>query len=120
MAENREAAQGKVTFWHMWRDVLVTAMNKGQFPLALLGLILIVILIKLPSETISKLTSRLYGDLKNLSLVGYVMWVLTMAAWYAHARLLRRTYAMELSRLSAERTRLQDRQLGDLMSSSED
>jgi hypothetical protein len=52
VAKNKGGNGGKapqIGFYHMLRDVLVASLNKGQFLVALNGLILIVLILKMPS-----------------------------------------------------------------------
>ena len=45
--------------WGMIRDVCFASLNKGQFPLAIFGGILVILILKLPDEDASKLILQL-------------------------------------------------------------
>jgi hypothetical protein len=54
------------------RDVLVASMNKGQFPIAALSLISIIVIIKMPSSDVAKLVFRMLGTAEELRVVGWI------------------------------------------------
>jgi hypothetical protein len=96
----------------MLRDVLVASMNKGQFPIAALSLVFIIMVIKMPSSDVAKLVFRLLDGAEATRAAGWILFLLTVAAWYMHSRMLRRRCAMELGRVTSERNRLQRTTLG--------
>src|SRR5687768_5813132 len=55
------------------RDVLIASINKGQFPFAMLGLVLLTLIVKMPSEDVSKLVFRLVDGVERASLLGYLL-----------------------------------------------
>ena len=108
----------KIGFWTMVRDVLVTSLNKGQFPPAILGMIVMLMILKMPAEDVSKLSFQLLAGLESRSLLGYALAVLGIGGWSIHARFQRRTYTAEVDRVSNEKTHLQKQQLGKAAKSS--
>lgn len=52
-------------FARMMRDVLVASIHRGQFPPALLGLVILAIVLKMPSEDVSKVLRRFLGLLER-------------------------------------------------------
>ena len=97
----------------MLRDVLIASMNKGQFPLALGALILIVLILKMPAQDVSALVFRLLNAVEGWRIAGWLIAVITVAVWYFHTRSLRRICARELERISDERNSLQSRSIGN-------
>jgi hypothetical protein len=81
-------AQPKIGFWHMLRDVLVASINKGQFPIALLGIICICIVLRLPAGDVSKLAFGTVDALVRGALFGYLFSVALIIAWWKHANFL--------------------------------
>ncbi len=110
----------KVGFWHMARDVLVSSMNKGHFPLALLGVIFMIMVIKMPSADVSKLVFRVFDGLEEGRLVGYLASVMLLFGWAYHSRWQRRIINDEMKRISRERTEYQERALKEGLSSSDE
>jgi hypothetical protein len=82
-------------FAEMLRDVLVTSMSRGQFPFALLGLIVLVILVKMPSADVSALVFRILELVSHGDLVGTLAAISLAAGWRWHARYLRRRLSEE-------------------------
>src|SRR5665213_4095854 len=87
---NKKPEGYKVTVWEMLRDVLVASMNKGQFPLAIVGLIIITIIWRMPSESVGKLAFEVVEEMKNGYLIGYVVAFVAIIGWFFHAKAQRR------------------------------
>lgn len=86
----------KVTWAQAVRDVLNTAMNRGQLPVLFILLGCLLVLYRLPEEQLSLLVFKIVQGLKDGSLVGYALVVLILIVWYLDARKIRKEYA-ELS-----------------------
>lgn len=108
----------KIGFWTMIRDVLIAALNKGQFPLAMLGVIVIVMVMKMPGEDVSKLANKLLDGFRDYTLVGWFSAPAALLAWALHAKLQRSQWTQEMDRVTNERNRLQERLLGKSLESS--
>ena len=95
------------------RDVLIASINKGQFPFAILGLILLALIMKMPPDDVSRLVFRLVDGVERGSLFGYALSLFLLAGWYVHARYQRRVISQEIERMAAERNMLQGKNLGE-------
>jgi hypothetical protein len=73
----------------MLRDVLVASINKGQFPIAMVGIIFLAMIVKMPDADVTKLAFQILDDLKTLHLLGYFLTLVVIILWYKHAQLLR-------------------------------
>ncbi|WP_249960841.1 hypothetical protein [Histophilus somni] len=82
-----------VTWAQAVRDVLNTAMNRGQLPILIIILAFVFILYRLPTEDISKLTFLFLEYLKNGYIAGYILFIVTVLAWIRDAKRNRRNYA---------------------------
>lgn len=80
----------QVTWAQAFRDVLVASINKGQFLVAIVGIIFLVMVVKMPEQDVSKLAFKIVEDLKTLHLLGYALFFVTLGFWYLHAQLMRR------------------------------
>lgn len=100
------------------RDIVVAAINKGQFLLFLLFLLLFALIIKMPAEQAGVLFIALEQDLRDFHLLGWIMEGITVAGWVVLNRRQRKTYRNEINRLSSEKNAAQTEQLGDLVKSS--
>jgi len=107
-----------VTWAQAARDVLIASMNRGQFPLALLGAIILSLIWRMPEQEVGILVSRLIQGLENFYLGGYLLFLATLVGWYIHAKHQRRIIAEEMERLSNERNKLRGTTLGDRVQSS--
>jgi hypothetical protein len=113
-----KAPAQKIGFWHMVRDVLIASMNKGQFPLALFGMILVVLIWSMPPADVSLLVFQVIDDLKRGYLFGYALAAGTASGWFVHAKFQRRVITEEMRRIGNERSSLQKRELGAKVKSS--
>jgi len=117
--KTEESTSGKtVSVWEMIRDVLIASMNKGQFPLALVSLIVVTLILKMPSDDVSKLVFSLIEKLESGVLVTNLMLIASLGGWFFHAKYQRRIITVEIERLSEERTALQYSQIGNRVKSS--
>jgi len=76
------------------------------------------VILKLPPENVAILVDRLLLDLENYSLVGYLLFLPTLAGWYIHAKHQRQVISEEMERLARERDKLQGQSLGKGVQSS--
>jgi len=103
----------------MWRDVLIASLNKGQFLIGLVGMIFTIMILKMPSEDVSKLVFEIINDLKDGSLYGYLGGIISIMGWFLHAKGQRRRISKEMERIGREKSKLQSNQLGGDVRSSE-
>jgi uncharacterized membrane protein len=102
----------------MWRaisTVLVAAMNKGLFVPACIFFLVLVMLLKTPSDYFPTLWKAL-GDYKEW---GYILAILALTGWGMNVRYLRRVHHNEMSRVTTEKTKLQEEIAGRRLPSSE-
>jgi len=121
MATNQGSSKGgpRVGFWELLRDVLIASMNKGQFPVALIAMVMLSMIWRMPPADISKLMLRLLDVAEEERLGGYIASVTFLLGWFFHARYQRRLITREMQRVSSERNQLQTRELGKRVRSSE-
>lgn len=108
----------KVTAWQFLRDVFVTSINKGQFPIAILALVISIYCVRVPPDVLAEHGREVFVGLKNGYLVGYVLFIMTVGGWWSHAKGLRRKHYEELDRIAPEKTELQKKLLGNKVKSS--
>lgn len=119
MAARKPPNTLKIGFWHAVRDIFVTSINKGQFPLAILGAIVLVALAKMPAEGLRDIGQSVVQKLEQGSLVGWALWLLTACAWAFIGRRSRRYHVAEVQRIGKEKSDLHRKLLGSDASSSE-
>lgn len=99
--------QHPTNLWDTLTSVFVTSMNKGQFPAAIIGLILVIVVSRLPPEDLSALAFAVKNDLVSGALLGYVVALLTTTGWFFHARWQRKTIYLEMQRIGKEKSKIQ-------------
>ncbi|MFY3630859.1 hypothetical protein ACOTFH_29865 [Achromobacter xylosoxidans] len=111
--------RNRVTWAQAVRDMVTSAINKGQLPLFGLLFVVVCLIFKMPPEDVSKLVFAIFEALKAGDLVGYVIAVVLGGCWYGHARLMRKQYSAEYERIGKEKTSLQS-QVGGVTYRSSD
>ena len=96
-AGSKEGA--KVGLFEFLRDVLIASMDKGQFPAALIAIIALSTIWRMPPADIGKLVFRLLDVAQEAGLMGYVASVLCLFSWFRHARYQRRLITREAREL---------------------
>lgn len=114
MASNRKG----MTFFQMLRDVLVASLNRGQFPMAIMGLIAVITVCRMPPADLSRLVFRLLDVAEEREYMGYGLSVLIAVAWAIHSKRQRREMAAEIRRLSGQRNQPQQMAFDRQISSS--
>jgi hypothetical protein len=108
----------KVTFWHFLRDVFIASINKGQFPVAILGLILAIYCLRVSPDVLAQHGREILQGLAQSYLIGYALFIGIVPIWYAHTRSLRKKHYLELKRIAEEKTEVQKSKLGSKIKSS--
>lgn len=78
----------------------------------MLGLIVMSMIWRMPSEDVSRLVFRIVDGIESGALLGYLLAMLAIVGWYFHAKYQRRVLSVELDRVAAERNVLQTKSLG--------
>jgi hypothetical protein len=73
-------------FAEMLRDVLVASIERGQFLIATISLILTIVVLKLPGETMSALIVRVRDSFDRACFLGYVIAAVLAVSWFWHSR----------------------------------
>jgi hypothetical protein len=94
------------------RDVVVTAINKGQLPVLGFLSVVLVLVGKLPEGEASKLLFEVLAALRQGELWMYPVTLITLVAWSLHIQFLRRQSRAEFDRIGREKTALQSQLTG--------
>ncbi len=97
--ETRAPAPTKVSVAQACRDVIITAINKGQLPFVIVGAVVVILAWKVPPEEVTPLVKWVFEKLSTWSLLGYSLFVVTVFLWYFHAQRVRRELSKELEAL---------------------
>jgi len=101
------------------RDVLVTAINRGQLPALGVIAIVLTLLWRMPESDISTLVFDLLDTLKKWQTTGYVLFLLCLFFWYIHVKHLRKAFSEEMRRVGREKSGLQNKHVEEPFKSSE-
>ncbi|MCX0422091.1 hypothetical protein ODY53_06860 [Aeromonas veronii] len=101
------ATSKNVTWAQAFRDIVVSAMSRGQ--LIPLGVFIVVLsaVYKMPEEKVYDFAIYFVNGLSNHSLTGYVIAVITCILWGGHVKTIRRSFSDEARRIGLEKTKLQ-------------
>lgn len=105
--------QEKINIFVFLRDVLLEGLSRGKLLPITISLIVIVAIVRMPSEDVSKLVFDIYTDLVGKKIIGYVLFSVSLICWGMHLRWQRRVNAREVHRLSKERNEWQKKAIGD-------
>lgn len=108
----------KVTWAQAFRDVTIASMNRGQLPVLALIAFVMLMVVRMPSEDVSKLVFSVMEKLANGEMVAYVLLVVVTGAWFFHARKMRQAFTAEMERAGREKSRLQGAVSGEQYKSS--
>lgn len=84
------------------RDVMRHAISNGQFPIALLSMILLSMIWRMRPEDIAALANRLIDVAERRCAVGYVLAVLFLSGWSTHMGMRRRLFIGEHPEVSGK------------------
>lgn len=110
----------RVGFFEMLQNVLIASINKGQFPLACVCLIVMVMALRMPPQDATDLITRILDLLQNGQLTGWVLAAGMLGTWVSHVRIQRARFMAELARVSEERNKAQNQALGGNVRSSKE
>ena len=119
MSKRRKNSDHYVGPWEALRDFLIVLVNKGVFLFAMPGLIVTIVVLKMPAQDVSKAVTDILNTFVLRSISGYILSVLLLALWYIDTKSLRRRMHAEMDRMGREKTALQGRLLNQPMESSE-
>ncbi|MCC9018949.1 hypothetical protein [Flavobacterium lipolyticum] len=89
------------------RDVLIASMANGLFLIAVVALIITVFIYRLPSEQLLIFAKDVYTGFDNLYILGWILWIITCAAWLFHVKYIGKRNNKEILRLSDEKDKYQ-------------
>lgn len=108
-----------MTWAHATRDIVVTAITKGQLLPLILGCIILLIVWKMPPDGIRELAISIIQKLENFYILGWFLWIVTAAGLLFVSKWRRLSYRNEIRRIGLEKSELQTKLLGNGAPSSE-
>lgn len=113
-----EENSGTVTIWQALRDIGVACVNKDQFYPFAITVVILGIFFLLPATDRIQLIFKILDGFNKGYLWGWGVSLLICALWKIQFSRQKKNDQNEISRLSGERTKLQERGLGNLLESS--
>jgi hypothetical protein len=105
--KNKAPNYYRPNFWGMIRDIFVTSMNKGQFPVMVVGIIIIILVIKLPSNEAYNLLHEILLLFEKWHILGWILSLLFLVGWLFNVRRIRKIHSSEMDRVSNNKRDLQ-------------
>ena len=91
-----------------FRDILVASLNKGQFPIAVVLVIFVVIFWRLPPTDLKSILVDFLNRFENNYILGWALFIVTLFGWYFHNRYVRKVHSNEINRILQEKKDLQE------------
>ncbi|GGA28786.1 hypothetical protein [Dyella nitratireducens] len=108
----------RVTWAQAFRDIFVAALNKGQLLPVTMSFGLLIWLWRMDASALPGVWYDFRALLLRHEIVGYVLWIVTLLGWIAHARFVKGTTDAESGRIGKEKTSLQEKLAARSFSSS--
>lgn len=96
-AKTASASAGKISWAQAARDVFVAAINRGQLPVLILGLTVMMMIWKLPENEVGPLMHRILSRLEDGAVAGWLLALLLAIVWYLHSRAVRARFLEALA-----------------------
>ena len=112
-------SQIRVSWAEALRDVIIAAINKGQLPILGAIAFVFVIFLRMPEGSIPDFVENFMNLLAAWNLVGYILFLLSIFAWFFHVRHMRASFSREYRRIGKEKSELQEKQMGKRLKSSD-
>lgn len=98
----------RITWAQAIRDIVIVSINKGQLPILAVCAIVVIILLRLPPQSLLTLTNRVFELLEKGVLWSYMIIAILVLMYFYHVRLLRKTFSDEAERIGNEKSDLQE------------
>jgi hypothetical protein len=95
--------------WDMLRDVLVAAIDRGQFPVAVIAIALIVSIMWIPHDEWATIVKDTLQSLREGALLGYLLSVAIATGWWCHVHLIRKRHSEKIMKIESEVDRFKSR-----------
>lgn len=105
--------------WGMIKEIVIASMNKGQFLVAGLWLLLFILFLKLSQDQAYAILVNFCKLLVNGQIAGWVLFGIVVIAWFLHSKYQRRNFTREMKRIAQEKKDIQQSQLRTKLGSSQ-
>jgi hypothetical protein len=94
--------------WWMLQNFLGVLVSKGQLMIMMAGIILIILICKIPPDKATSLVLETIKLIEHWHLLGWILSFILPLCWFFHVRFDRKRYAEEMKRISEEKKQLQE------------
>jgi len=84
--------------WDMLRDVLSAAIDHGQFTTAIVGLVTIVFILRIPAQELASIPKEILDGFHEAPFLGYILSVAIGAGWRIHVKTMLMSHDEEIRR----------------------
>ena len=91
-----------------FRDIVVTAMNRGQLPVLGVMSIFMLILWRIPEQDLSTILAMIISHLVAGELIAYIFLFIVCSAWFLQSKVARKNHSEEMNRVTEEKSQLQN------------
>ena len=92
---NREPRPSHPNISGAVRDVLIHSLDKGQAPIVLIVLLLLVVVWRLEPEALAEISNQFLNFLAGGQLIAWALLPLLLLAWWGHTKFLDSKYKAE-------------------------
>ena len=117
MAKKSTESQ-RTNLWGFLRDIVLAAINKGQLPVLAILIVFIILVVKIPPRDVSHVLSQGTEALEHYHILGWITSLLTTFGWYRHYKWLRKTHQIEMDRVTSEKSKMQNEQSDQKLSTT--
>lgn len=114
-----EQPKPKTNIWDFLTASFVAAINKGQLPVLLIGLAMLVFVLKSNASELTDLLYKVCNRMCDWYILGWLLWITTVLLGFVAYKYLALTHQKELARIGAEKKRLQSQMSNKKLKSSE-
>lgn len=114
MSRQKKKPAVKVTWAQAFRDIVTTAMNRGQLLLISVVMMVFLMIWKMPPADVSTLVFDIWGSIKSGATLGWILWLGTLAGSFYLGKKLRKLHSQECHRVGTEKSKLQKKELDRL------
>ena len=113
MVKNKKVYPKKYPFWLMVENITLKAIDVGQLPVLIVGIIFIIIFMRIPPEDLKSILVR-------TRINDYLLSIFLSLLWLFHSRTQRSMYKIEIDRMAEVRDASEKSLTGKDPKSSED
>lgn len=109
MSNTKVSQKGQVSWAQAFRDIVITAMNKGQLLLISCIAFVFYMVSKMSENATDTLINKIIDNLGNTCFISYVLLCILILVCYYNSKKLRNMHNNECERIGKEKTKLQEK-----------